>query len=374
MVGVALRVVVLDQERGPVNPVVVTVPGFRRASPGEADLARVDLAMDARHPRVRAPGVHVAHVLPDHAEEHLALRVVHARRGEPLDGLEPGFPVVTRDDVAGRFSRDHRRLALLRVKAQHQGARHVLLAAEGPPPGLGPGWNPRRIGPHERGPGHGQLVARRREVERQVVALEAPPPGPVRAGRAEDRDVIVLGIAALGTAFQDAQNPFQFDDRVGLVVPLAAHRRLEEGMCGAPLLQRHVLEREAVARHGREGPVEALLVAEVVGGPPSGLVVEEGEEGCRGPHNAVLAGRGRRCPRPSGRRNPRCHRGQRREAESQAGPLPCRTCAFSAHFPTPLLPESSLPRPAPRREPSAGSRSTACRSLLPYIRGARAPA
>src|SRR5439155_440596 len=72
MIGIVLRIVILNQERRPFDRIVVPLAAFLRASPGKADRIQAGL-LDPR-PDVRADFMRrPLDVLADHADEMAAL-------------------------------------------------------------------------------------------------------------------------------------------------------------------------------------------------------------------------------------------------------------------------------------------------------------
>jgi len=93
-----------------------------------------------------------------------------------------------------------------------------VLLAEGAQAFLRAGSHRRRVGAEETRRVDRHLFAGEREVERQVMPLEAPAPllGAVR--RAVDRDVIALGIARKAEGLDLAQHQLELDDIHDLAV------------------------------------------------------------------------------------------------------------------------------------------------------------
>src|SRR5437867_3201573 len=96
-----------------------------------------------------------------------------------------------------------------------------------------------------------------------MMPLEAPAPRGRRPGRAEDADVVLLGIAQeTAEGLQLAQDLLELHHVVGLRVAHARERRLYQLVSGRAGGGGHVLERDAGAAARYVVPVPALVVAE----------------------------------------------------------------------------------------------------------------
>ena len=120
----------------------------------------------------------------------------------------------------------------------------------------------RGIGAPERGRHAEQLLGDASEVERQMVALDAPAPRQP-AGRAEDRHAVVFGIAVEALVVLDqAERLLEAHDVHGLLVTGLAQRVAQQivqrGLRGGG----HLLDRHAGALARHVVPVGALAVIE----------------------------------------------------------------------------------------------------------------
>ena len=122
VIAVALRAVVLDQERRPLHAVVVLRALFGGAEPGEADRVEAGFA-DRVHPRLADRGGLAEGVLLDQPRQQLLLARAQLRPDD-AGGVERGdIELVHREDVARRFVADHRFRRLRRVERRHERAR-----------------------------------------------------------------------------------------------------------------------------------------------------------------------------------------------------------------------------------------------------------
>ena len=139
------------------------------------------------------------------------------------------------------------------------------------------------------------------EVERQVMALDAPAPLALVRRRAEDRQEVALGVAHRALALLEfLEHLLQAHDRGGLEVAAAADPRRDQAERQGPLLGRQLLDRDAQPVPGNEVPVQplggikredgllGLVLAERVeepigsGGHPAARLIDSsaGPEGC----------------------------------------------------------------------------------------------
>ena len=102
VIGVVLRVVVLDEQRGPVHAVVVRLPALDAACPGKAHLAET-CTIEAQH---RVPGRGRRHAPDIQLDEAPQLRFcfggVHVRGGEPFELELLHLGIIAREDVGER--------------------------------------------------------------------------------------------------------------------------------------------------------------------------------------------------------------------------------------------------------------------------------
>jgi hypothetical protein len=159
-----------------VDPVIVRVPGLDRPCPREVQPldARLD---DPSQLGVGHVGSHVAGVFLDQTHQLLPLRGGQVGGGDAGRRGESLAPAGTGDDVAQRLRGDDQSRALGGVQTLGERARQVCLARERAKAGQRARAHLGRVGPEEdRGDGD-RLARHQREVQRQVVTLEAPAPG-----------------------------------------------------------------------------------------------------------------------------------------------------------------------------------------------------
>ena len=229
--------------------------------------------------------------------EQLALAGAHVPGGQPLGGdLAADARGVAGEDVVRRLPGDHRLRPLLAVELGEQVAGQVLLGGQGPQSLALAVTDLGRVGAEEQG--------RRRHpvpedgvVQRDVVALEAPAPGPLAADLAEEAHVVELLVAREPTApaFDFPQDRLQGHDRLRPLVGRRAQPGGHEVQGPGPLGAVHLLDREAGALAGDVVPVGALLLVGEVEArlAPLGLVegVEEGQGGIGHAAGGVGGGR-----------------------------------------------------------------------------------
>ena len=212
---------------------------------------------------------------------------------------------VAADQVGRRYRRNQRPGALLLAQRPEQLAAEVLRGGQravqvGPEQrALG------RIGAEEvRGRGH-DLAADDGVVQRDVVAAEAPAPGRVAAGRAEDRDVIELRVAAALAAEVDRE-AFELvedvvepnDHRDGDVAGRRQAAR-DQPVDVALLDRAHRGERQAAVIGRRVVPQATLaLVRERPAGDPALILVQGFDQRGRGLGHALRHHRRHRSQRP----------------------------------------------------------------------------
>ena len=113
------------------------------------------------------------------------------------------------------------------------------------------------------------LVADDREIQREVVALDAPAPwllGTECFRVAEDVEEVKLRVADGASSFLDRrQDLLQADDRFRLHEAALAQAAGEQGVRQGFLFTRHFLQGQALSRPGYEVPVEAERVLEIEG-------------------------------------------------------------------------------------------------------------
>ena len=105
VVGSTLHVVVLDQDSGAVDTVVVTLAALRAARPRKVQLLESGL-VDSLHLGVGDVGVGIVKVFLDEVHQRVTLFIVHFRSGQPFEAIQFHRPRIPGDDVPGCFRLD----------------------------------------------------------------------------------------------------------------------------------------------------------------------------------------------------------------------------------------------------------------------------
>ena len=178
------------------------------------------------------------------------------------DARGVGDRVVAGEDVVGRR---RRRDGLDRWASSSESSRsraRSSSAVSTRSPACGPGEDPRRLRPEE-ARRHGEVATGRRDVDRQVVAVDPPGPRALGRRRAEDPEPEPV-VARLGVA--PAELPadgVELDHGPGRLGPGDAAPGVEQGQGGLPLVGRHLRERQAGPWTGQVGPLAEPRVTEV---------------------------------------------------------------------------------------------------------------
>ena len=262
VVAVVLRVVVLDEEGGPLHAIVVLRAPGDRASPGEREAVETGGGEPAHALGSQVVGDE-RHVARDQRHQRRLLRRGHARAGQAARSQWTDVVLVERDDVSGRRVGDDRGGALRLSEQFHQGPARVLERRQHPQPLRRPSLDLGGIRASEGRRGGRHAAIRHREVQRQVMPLHPPAPGRAPARRAEHGELVVEGRTGKAlTVLERAQGVFELDDRRGGEVALVAEAGLEQGVRLGLLIGRHGAERHALAREhlvGDEVPAVALI-------------------------------------------------------------------------------------------------------------------
>ena len=279
VVGVALRVVVLDEERRPLDAVVVRLALGLAAHPDEADAVESGVAHLGQPLVGDGAGLGGGVLLDDRPQGRLLVGVeVLVRHPEVFEQGDP--PLGAGQDVAGRLVREQRRRALLVVQRSEQRPRLVFLAAEDPQALPRPAAHLGRVRAEELG-GGGDGAVDDGPVLRDVVPLVAPTPRGAVARLAEDHEEVEVRVADVA-ALLLVEDLFELADDLGLGESLLAQARPHEVEGRGPLRAGHHLQRDALAFARDEVPVEAVFAVER---EPHGrllLVVQAVEEPQRG--------------------------------------------------------------------------------------------
>jgi hypothetical protein len=240
VVGVVVGVVVLDEQVGPLDPVVVAASaGHGGALPREVE--RVDVDRDGQVVG-QAVDVHLEQAPQPVLGFLVEFGAGHAERRDRHTGARPGSTV----DVGRRRLGDHRRGARGWVERVEQREAEVLLGREWPDDRRAVVARRVGVGAEEhRRREHGVAVQRHRD--RQVVALEPPAPALVVGGVAEDDHPVVLAVPAPAIALGPVEHLFEPDDRHRLrerVRPQRGGQQPVRGFAGA----------EVEVGEGRAGP------------------------------------------------------------------------------------------------------------------------
>lgn len=265
VVPVTLEVVELDQEGGALDAVIGLFGPIEAAGPGEGELVRAGVA-DAGVEIRRELGAPAAEVSFHEGDEDFTLGGSHVGGGEARgrERLDAGF--VSGDDLLERGVGENRDLALPFVEGVDELQAEIFFGGEDALAFAGAGADFGGVGADE---GRGEedvLAVDDREVEREVVAFEAPAPGFVGGGFAEESDEVVGGIAATGVVLLELlEEELELHDGLGFGHAGVAEAGPEEREAEGLDLGRGVAEREAFALERDEIPVFALFVGERVG-------------------------------------------------------------------------------------------------------------
>lgn len=164
MVRIVLSVVILEQERWSMNPVVMALTALSGACPSKADLAATrgvyfgevgDCEVTAK----------AAHVFFDNAPKEFLLSGVHLVESQTLGLAHISRSIGHGQDVIGSIGLNERMLLLPGVQGGHQFASHVFLSSQDPESGSRTLADFSRVGAHERRCSAGKLALRESEVE-----------------------------------------------------------------------------------------------------------------------------------------------------------------------------------------------------------------
>ena len=165
----------------------------------------------------------------------------------------------------------------------------------------------RGIGAPERGRDAEQLLGHGGEIERQMMALDAPAPRQ-SAGRAEHRHAVVLGMAVEALVVLDqAERLLEAHDVHGLLVARLAQRMAQQVVQRGLRRRAHLLDRQTRTIAGHVVPVEPLALVEGPERPPALLLAQAFDEG----RDQIRHGRTRGAPaRPGLRQRRGAHQGR----------------------------------------------------------------
>ncbi len=295
VVRVVLGVVVFDQERPALHPVVVALAALLSAHPGEADLVQAGAPDRLQALFGEGAGLGVG-VLPDEGEEDPLLVGVQLTVGDAAVLLNGGLPLRAGDDVRRGGGAEHGLRLLLRGEGLEQRAGEVLLGAQH---AGADGGSVRHGGAHLgrvrseelRGAGDGAAL-HHGPVQGAVVSLVAPAPGAALLRRAEDAEEVELRVPHRAAAhLLRPEDLLQVPDRAGLFEAALAEPGAQQGERGLALRRVHLLEGETFSLARDEVPVQALGVVESEGGAAFLLRREGGEERAgRGGHGSLGTG------------------------------------------------------------------------------------
>jgi hypothetical protein len=137
--------------------------------------------------------------------------------------------LVGRENFVRRLPGEHGDRALQGVEGVHEGEAEVFFFGEDAGAFARTVADLGGIGAEERR-GDGDVVGvENGEIERNMMALEAPAPRGLGGRFAEDRHIIEGGIAADGVFFDFAEDVFEGDDRLGAGGTALAEAGAEEG-------------------------------------------------------------------------------------------------------------------------------------------------
>ena len=226
VVGVVLGVGVFHEEGFALDAEVVRVALFESAGPGEVDLAEVG-GLHFGDGVGDGVGGMVVEVGDDEVAELGALVVVHVAGGDALhfEGGDGAF--LAGDDVVGGLVGEDDGFAG-GFEGGGEGAAQVFDVAEGAEAFAGAFGDFGGVGAEKDG-GEGEgLAVGDGDVDREVVALEAPAPGAAGFGGAEDGDVVFLRVAEDRVVFADGEELLKAHDGGGAEESLGAEGGSEE--------------------------------------------------------------------------------------------------------------------------------------------------
>ena len=264
VVGVVLRVVVLEDEAWSLDAVVVRLAGFDPARPGEVDLAEARF-FDLRPVFLGEVEAMPAEIEVDELDEDGTLLRLHLALRESI-GIRVIVAARDVDDFLGRFGEDHGLLLLVFVERFDELPPEILLRGEDAQAGARAGADFCRVRAEEGRRHRDHFLVEIGEVEREMVALHAPAPGGVRTGFAEDGEGVILRIAE-GRAglvlFELCQDFLHAHDGDGFFVAAAAQPACQQRLREEALWLRHFLHRQPFACARNEVPVLPFLVGKL---------------------------------------------------------------------------------------------------------------
>jgi len=276
MVGGVLDVVVFQEESSALDAVVVPLARLNRPGPREVNFPPT-VGFDLLPVGGGEFGAVAAEVFFDQGGERFALGRGEFG-GDQAGGFKaPGFALGAGEDVAGSSVGDDGHGALLWIEGFHELPAEVLLGGEDAQSGTRTGTNFGRVCPKEGRGGGEDVLAARGEVQAQVVTLEAESPV-ILSRRAEQADVIQLGVAARRLILQVEEDLLKAHDGGGFEIAGLTERGAEQIAGKLALGRSHFGEGQALARHRDEIPVPAFVAAEFMGGLDSLRGCERREE------------------------------------------------------------------------------------------------
>ena len=181
-------------------------------------------------------------------------------------------PRSARQDVGRRLGVEDDPLPRLSLEERQQFPRDRLFRGEDFKAGVVPLLHDRRIAAHECGRGRHDLAAVQRDVERQMVSLDAPTPRLRGRGRVEHREVVAVGVPNVAP-FALVEDLLQVHDAERLGDPLMAEHGPEQAIRKPALGRGELPVGQSLPIPRDEVPVEPLFILEREGrlGPLLGV-------------------------------------------------------------------------------------------------------
>ena len=297
MVGVVLSVVVLDDERLPLDSVVVALVQVGVAVPREGDVVQTG-RVDGGTAFLFDVGGEVLEVLGHQVLEQLLLVGRHLRVGQ-ADGsrFDGGLRSAGTGDFIGSDLAHPAELLLIGRAELEDLPRDVFLGAEDSNLSVLARFNRAGVGTEELGSAGDDLAVLDAEVQRQVMSFHTPAPEAGIGWLTEDTQVVLVRIATVAaegtiTPFQQLENLFETHDVQGLVVPGIRETAADQAESRLQRGTFECLERQPLARPRDEVPVQAFGIVELEGRFGSLLGSDRTKERLRGDGHRLTGLRG----------------------------------------------------------------------------------
>jgi hypothetical protein len=263
VIGAVLDIVVLKNESGALNSIIVRFTRFKAACPCEMDVLR---SGRLQFPDIRLGqfGSVIANVGFNQLTQVDLLLEGHLSHGQSFRFKPTGGTSWIEDDIGRSGSGQQRYAALPFIKGGDQAPGEIFLAGHDAESGAGSGRNGRGIGTEEGRGDCDRLTFDDGEIEGKMVAIEPPAPGSVGAGSPKDTEVIEAGIAKrAASGFKDAQDFLKADDGGGLEKALGAQGCAEKRVSQGLLMESEIFEGYALSSPRDVMPVLSFRILEI---------------------------------------------------------------------------------------------------------------